>query len=79
MITGSKQKVNSFVLALMENYELHGIKLEFIQGISSQTNTIIGEQSTFMAWASSNQHLKFPLAEILTTKPDEIDFFPLIF
>lgn len=34
------------------------------------------DRLSFMAWASSNQHLKFPNAEILTTKPEETDFSP---
>lgn len=58
----------------IKNYELHGLKLEFIQAIISQTTTIIGDQPSFMAWASSNQHLKFPIAEIPNLR--KLIFFP---
>lgn len=47
-----------------------------MQAITSQTTTIRYEHLAFVAWAASNQPLKFPNAEILTTKPEEIDFSP---
>jgi len=45
-----------------------------MQAVPSQTTIIRCDRLFFMAWTSSNQHLKFPNAEILTIKPEEMDF-----